>query len=161
VPELVDDGLYVDYAGAGLTAHAFDRVQPGMGMWLIMVASWLFAISTMISWSYYGEQGVYYLFGSLPKSAVNNVVLLYKLVYCVLIVISTLPFIRTDAQLDTWTTMGLGVMLVANIPIMLIFGAQAMKAYHEYMGKLKRGEFDDEAHEPASLKDVAEGKDVE
>lgn len=159
-PELVDDGLYYSYAGAGLTAHAFDRVQPGMGKWLIIAASWLFAISTMISWSYYGEQGVYYLFGSLSKSAVSSIVLGYKLIYCLLIVISTLPFIRTDAQLDTWTTMGLGVMLVANIPIMLIFGPQAMKAYHEYMGKLKRGEFDEEAHTPASVEDVVSGKDV-
>lgn len=160
-PELVDEGLYVGYAGAGLTAHAFDRVQPGMGMWLIVASAWLFAISTMISWSYYGEQGVYYLFGSLPKSTVSSMVFGYKIVYCILIVISTLPFIRTEEQLDMWTTMGLGVMLVANIPIMLIFGAQAMREYHKYIAKLKRGEFDDEAHTPAPIAEVVEGKDVE
>ena len=159
-PELVDGHLYFSYAGAGLTAYAFDLVQPGMGKWLIIAASWLFAISTMISWSYYGEQGVYYLFGSLPKSTVNGVVFGYKIVYCILIVISTLPFIRTETELDMWTSLGLGVMLVANIPIMLIFGAQAMKAYHAYMGKLKRGEFAGEVHDPGSIVDVAEGKDV-
>ncbi|GIW74560.1 MAG: amino acid transporter [Phycisphaerales bacterium] len=161
VPQLFDDGLYFNYSGAGLTAHAFDRVQPGMGKWLIIAASWLFAVSTMISWSYYGEQGVYYLFGSLRKEAIDGLVLLYKLVYCVLIVVSTLPFIRTDAQLDTWTTLGLGVMLVANIPIMLVFGSEAMRAYHQYMGKLKRGEFKAEEHEAPPISDVIEGKDVQ
>ena len=30
-------------------------------------------------------------------------------------------------------------MLVANIPIMLIFGRQAMKAYHGYFKKMKEG----------------------
>lgn len=149
--------LYGYYVGAGLTAHAFDRAVPGLGKWLIVLASWLFAISTMISWSYYGEQGVYYLFGKAAPKAVMP----YKIIYCILIVLSTLPFIQTEDQLNLWTTLGLGLMLWVNIPIMLIFGPQAMKAYHEYMGRLKRGEFDDEAHEPASITDVAEGKDVE
>jgi AGCS family alanine or glycine:cation symporter len=145
-------GLYGDYAGASLTAHAFDRVTPGLGKYLVTLAAWLFAISTMISWSYYGEQGVVYLGG-------ERFILLYKLIYCALIVVSTLGFIRTDAELDMWTTLGLGVMLVANIPIMLIFGAQAMKAYHEYGRKLKAGEF--HPHATPSIRDVVEGHDVE
>jgi AGCS family alanine or glycine:cation symporter len=175
-PELVsydeagDIGIYGDYAGASLTAHAFDRAVPGLGMWLVTAAAWLFALSTIISWSYYGEQGVVYLSAWLGESASNAAVLIYKFVYCALILLTTIlqmplltdrPIIGTDTELDMWTTLGLGVMLVANIPIMLLFGAQAMKAYHSYMGKLKRGEFKAEEHKPASLSDVMEGKDVE
>ncbi|MEM1329958.1 MAG: amino acid carrier protein [Planctomycetota bacterium] len=158
-PELEGPGVYGDYAGAGLTAHAFDRVQPGLGQWLVMLAAWLFAISTMISWSYYGEQGIYYLFGFLGKDAIGHVVVVYKVVYCLLVFVSTLPFIKTDAQLDMWTSLGLGVMLVANIPIMLLFGAEAMRNYHGYIGKLKRGEF--HPHAAPKITDVVEGKDVE
>ena len=143
--------VYGDYAGAALTAHAFDRAVPGLGKYLVTIAAWLFAISTMISWSYYGEQGVYYLGGR------DWAVLGYKFVYCALIVVSCLGFIKTDAELDMWTTLGLGVMLVVNIPIMLIFGGQAMKAYHEYVGKLRRGEFVE--HEAGSILDVVEGHD--
>jgi len=174
-PEGAGVGVYGDYAGASLTAHAFDRVTPGLGKWLVTVAAWLFAVSTMISWSYYGEQGIFYLFGQLGKKKVDAIVLLYKVVYCLLILLTTVAamplmtgpdgspraLIGTDTQLDMWTTLGLGVMLVANIPIMIIFGSQAMKAYHEYIGRLKRGELESDAHEPAPLKDVAEGKDVE
>ncbi len=145
-------GIYGDYVGASLTAHAFDRVTPGLGKWLVTLAAWLFAVSTMISWSYYGEQGVVYLFG-------EKFVLPYKIIYCALIVVSTLGFITTDAELDMWTTLGLGVMLVANIPIMLIFSRQSMKAYHEYIRKLKSGAF--HPHAAPSIEDVVEGRDVE
>lgn len=154
-PTLVDNEIYVTYLGAGLTAHAFDRAIPGLGKWLIILASWLFAVSTMISWSYYGEQGVYYLFG---KKA-GGFVLQYKFLYCLLIFVSTLPFIETEEELDMWTTLGLGAMLVVNIPIMLVFGFRALNAYHDYIGRLKRGELD--SHDAPSITDVVEGKDVE
>ncbi|MEL7474252.1 MAG: alanine:cation symporter family protein, partial [Planctomycetota bacterium] len=167
-----DLGLYGEYSAASLTAYAFDRVTPGLGMWLISIAAWMFAISTMISWSYYGEQGIYYFFGSLGDKAAKPAVLIYKLVYCSLILLTTVlampifeidgqqkAIIGTDAELDMWTTLGLGVMLVANIPIMWIFGAQAMKAYHGYFRKLKEG--GDKPHEAPPLADVVEGKDVE
>jgi len=153
-PTLDDAGLYNHFVGAQLTGHAFDRVMPGLGMWLVTIACWLFAVSTMISWSYYGEQGMIYLLGE--KSVIP-----YKLVYCLLIIIATLGFIRTDQQLDNLTALGTGVMLWANIPIMLIFGAKAMKAYHNYVGRLKRGELEEGAHAPPPVRDVIEGKDVE
>ncbi|MFK7758459.1 MAG: alanine/glycine:cation symporter family protein [Phycisphaerales bacterium] len=144
--------LYADYSGASLTAHAFDRAIPGLGKWLITLAAWLFALSTMISWSYYGEQGIVYLFG-------DKAVIPYKLVYCLLIVVAALGFIKTDAELDSFTALGTGVMLWANIPIMLIFGSVAMKAYRNYVDRLKNGQLD--SHEAPSITDVVEGKDIE
>jgi len=152
MPRIHNHGVYVEYPSASLTSHAFNMVTPGMGKYLVVFAAWLFAISTMISWSYYGEQGVVFLFGEVA-------ILPYKLIYCLMILVASAGFIKTDAQLDTITALGTGVMLWANIPIMLIFGSVAMKAYHNYVGRLKRGELD--SHEPASLTDVMEGKDVE
>jgi alanine or glycine:cation symporter, AGCS family len=146
-------GVYGDYVGAALTGHAFDRVMPGLGMWLVTFACWLFAVSTIISWSYYGEQGMVYLAG-------ERSVLPYKLVYSALVLVSTLGFIRTDEQLDEWTALGTGVMLFANIPIMFIFGRQAMKAYHHYIHRLKTGQMEP-PHAAPPLVDVVEGRDVE
>ena len=131
-PTAVGGGIYRTYVGATLTAKAFDSVSPGLGKWLVSIAAWLFAVSTMISWSYYGEQGMVYLAGE--KS-----VLAYKVVYCLLIVVATLGFIKTDADLDNMTGVGTAVMLFANIPICWFFGHQAMKAYKEYIGRLKAG----------------------
>ncbi|MFG0292926.1 MAG: alanine/glycine:cation symporter family protein [Phycisphaerales bacterium JB050] len=156
VPAYTGTGVYVEYPGPALTGHAFDRAIPGLGKYLITLAAWLFAVSTMISWSYYGETGIVYLFGE--SQAVS---MLYKFIYCVAIVVAAAGFIKTDAQLDSLTALGTGVMLWANIPIMLIFGSVAMKAYRDYVSRLKSGELDETSHKPASLVDVVEGKDVE
>ncbi|MDG2315812.1 MAG: amino acid carrier protein [Gammaproteobacteria bacterium] len=132
-PTINETGIYATYIGATLTAKAFDSVIPGLGKWLITLAVWLFAISTMISWSYYGEQGVVFLFG-------DRMVLTYKFVYCALIIIATWGFIESDADLDNLTGVGTGVMLWANVPIMWLFVNQAMRSYHDYIHRLKAGQ---------------------
>ena len=152
-PAIVGDGLYRSYIGATLTAKAFDSVTPGLGKWLVSIAAWLFAISTMISWSYYGEQGMVFLAG-------ERSVLGYTLVYCLLIIVATLGFVQTDTDLDNVTGIGTSVMLFANIPICWIFGYQAMRAYKEYIGRLKDGRMGPD-HPPPDLDDLLSGRDVE
>ncbi len=133
-PTIISDGFYRNYVGATLTAKAFDSVTPGLGKWVITIATWLFGISTMISWSYYGEQGVVFMGGEKP-------VLAYKLVYCALIIVATLGFVKTEADLDNVIGIGTGVILFANIPICWMFGYQAMRAYKDYIRRLKSGSF--------------------
>ncbi|NNC63794.1 MAG: sodium:alanine symporter family protein [Gammaproteobacteria bacterium] len=151
-PQLDGPGVYATYVGATLTAKAFDSVTPGLGKWLVTLAAWLFAVSTMISWSYYGEQGVVYLFG-------DRGVLPYKIGFCALILVATWGFIETSTELDNLTSLGTGVMLLANIPIMWVFGYQAMRAYHDYMRRLKEGRMGPD-HPPPSLEDLISGRDV-
>jgi len=131
-PEIIGDGFYKDYVGATLTAKAFDTVAPGLGKWLITISSWLFAISTIIAWGYYGEQGAIYMMGD--KSAMP-----YRVVYCSLTFIATLGHIKTSADLDNMTGIGLGVIVYANLPICWIFGYQAIAAYKNYVRRMKAG----------------------
>ncbi len=145
--------VYETLVGATLTARAFDEVTPGLGKWLVTLASWLFAISTMISWSYYGEQGMVFLAG-------ERSVMAYKLVFCILCVVATSGFLKTDAQLDNLTGIGTGVMLFANLPIMWLLGRQAMLAYHNYIERLDDGRIG-KGHEPPSLEDLISGRDVQ
>ncbi len=49
--------------GADMTAFAFDQFYGPAGRGLVTMTVVLFAFSTIISWSYYGEQGATYLFG--------------------------------------------------------------------------------------------------
>ncbi|MCB9701345.1 MAG: sodium:alanine symporter family protein [Myxococcales bacterium] len=151
-PVAVGPDIYRDYVGAALTSHAFDRVTPGLGKWLVLFSSWLFAVSTMISWSYYGEQGVVYMGG-------QRWVIPYKIIYCAAIVLATVGLVTTDAELDNLTTLGTGVMLVVNIPIMLLFGASTMKAYRRYFARLRAGDF--EKHKAPPITEVIEGHDHE
>ena len=139
VPALRDGGLFVSYEGATMTARALDSAIPGLGKWLVSLAVWLFAFSTIISWSYYAEQAVWFL------GARKIGLLVYKISYCALALVATLGWLRTDAELDTVTTLGTGLMLVVNMPILWIFGWQAMRAYKEYIsrftsGRMERGE---------------------
>ncbi len=152
-PVIVDGGLYRSYVGATLTAKAFDSVTPGLGKWLVTIASWLFAISTMISWSYYGEQGMVFLAG-------ERSVLAYKFVYCALIILATLGFVQSEADLDNVSSFGTGVMVLANLPICWLFGYQAMRAYKDYVMRLKTGRLGPE-HPPPSLEELLSGRDVE
>ncbi len=67
--------------GAGITSAAFGKYIPFAGPFLT-IAVVLFAVSTMISWSYYGLQSWMYLFG---KSKISD--LTYKLLFLVFVVI--------------------------------------------------------------------------
>jgi AGCS family alanine or glycine:cation symporter len=129
-PLIVSEGIYRDYVGATLTAKAFDSVTPGLGKWVITGAVWLFALSTMISWSYYGEQAVIFIGGERP-------VLAYKLAYCALIIIATLGLVKTTAALDNVIGTGTGIVVCANLPIIWLFAHQAMAAYKDYIARLK------------------------
>ncbi|NND64663.1 MAG: sodium:alanine symporter family protein [Gammaproteobacteria bacterium] len=152
-PQMTDNGIYVDYIGATLTAKAFDSAADGLGKWLVTLAAWLFAISTMIAWSYYGEQGVVYLFG-------ERMVLTYKVIFCLLIIVATVGFIKTTDDLDNLSSFGTGIMLFVNIPIIWIFSHQAMKAYKSYINRLRTGKLGPE-HAASSLEDLISGHDVE
>ena len=152
-PEVESDGYYRNYVGATLTAKAFDSVTPGLGKWTITVATWLFGLSTIIAWSYYGEQGMVFMFG-------EKAVLGYRVFYCVLVVIATLGFVRTDADLDNFIGIGTGVVMFGNIPIIWMFGYQAMRAYRDYIARLKSGEMGPD-HPPPRLNDLLSGRDVE
>lgn len=131
-PRLADQSVYVSFVGATLTARAFDTVQPGLGKYLITLASWLFAISTMIAYNYYGEQAMIFLSG-------QRFITPYKIGYCALIVIANLGLIKTDADLDNITGIGTAILLMVNFPILWVFGRLSMRAYRDYIGRLKDG----------------------
>jgi AGCS family alanine or glycine:cation symporter len=50
-------------SGSDMTAFAFEEVFGGAGRFMVTLTVVLFAFSTIISWSYYGEQGVVYMLG--------------------------------------------------------------------------------------------------
>ena len=129
---LDDGGIHRAYDGATLTGHAFDRQFPGLGKWLVTLAAWLFAISTMISWSYYGEQGMIYMVG-------EKGVLPYKIAFLLLAIAAT--GIDDASDMIILMDLGTGAMLWANIPIVVCLGFLAVRELNTYGKKLKAGEF--------------------
>ena len=50
--------------GAGLSTAAFDSGLPGVGGYIVTFGLAIFAFTTLLGWSYYGERCVEYLFGT-------------------------------------------------------------------------------------------------
>ena len=71
----------ISYEGAGITAKAFAEYIPFSDIFLT-IAVVLFAVSTMISWSYYGLQSWKFLFG---RGKVADLV--YKFLFLIFIII--------------------------------------------------------------------------
>lgn len=131
---LVDRGVYHDYRGASLTGYAYSRNLGNVGTIIVIVTCWLFAYSTLLTWNFYGEQGVTHLLGRWAVAP-------YKVVYCLAIVVATWPgFIRTDRELGNLSDLGTGFMLFANIPIVLIMSPVAIRAMRDYFDRIRRGE---------------------
>jgi len=84
---IVTDSV-ADRKGVPVTSMAFGSVI-GWFPTILTIAVILFAFSTMISWSYYGEQGVIYLFSFLDDDRIKIPVLVYKVVFCLLIIVGS------------------------------------------------------------------------
>ena len=77
--KVIIDGVAVE--GAGITAAAFSEYIAFSGPFLTLAVV-LFAISTMISWSYYGLQSWMFVFGKSKASDLS-----YKILFLIFIVI--------------------------------------------------------------------------
>ena len=73
----------VPFEGAAITTKAFEQYIPFSDVFLT-ISVVLFAVSTMISWSYYGLQSWKYLFGRGRLADIT-----YKLIFCMFVVIGS------------------------------------------------------------------------
>lgn len=73
-------------SGVPVTSMAFASVISWFPV-VLSLAVFLFAFSTMISWSYYGQQGVMYLFNFLGEDRIHIPVILYKVIFCLFIIV--------------------------------------------------------------------------
>ena len=132
--ELMDRGVYQSFDGASLTAFALDQELEGLGKWLVTITAWLFALSTIITWSYYGEQSAAYLIG-------GHGVVAYRLTYVGLVVVGSYAIADTG-DMEGFIDLGTGAMLWANMPIVLLLGKQAVDCLNDYFRRLRAGEFE-------------------
>ncbi len=115
--------------GAGLTSAAFASTVP----WFKHVLSFavtLFAFSTMISWSYYGERCWAYMFGDRSS-------LFYKMLFICFTFAGSV--ITSQNVLDFGDLMILG-MAFPNVLGVLILSGSVRKDLDEYLSKIKTGE---------------------
>ena len=119
-----------DKNGAGLTSVAFAQTIPWFP-YVLSVAVVLFAFSTIISWSYYGERCWSWLFG-------DGSGVIYRIIFLTFIFGGSV--ITATNVLDFGDLMILG-MALPNVLGVLFLSGKVKKALTEYEGKLKAGEF--------------------
>ena len=115
--------------GAKMTSAAFDSFLPG-ARYVLAIGVMLFAYSTMISWSYYGERAWEYLFGS-------NFTLIYRIIFVVFVVFGSVVTLKN--VLD-FTDMLILSMAFPNIIGGIILSPQIKACLQEYWGRLQSGE---------------------
>jgi len=128
---VLDDPAAAGAEGAVLTAMAFQTVISWFPVFLT-IAIILFAYSTMISWSYYGERCWVSLFGS--RSAIA-----YRVIFLGFIFVGSVS--NLGAVLDFSDLMILS-MAFPNILGLYILTGEVRRDLDSYMGRLRRGEFD-------------------
>ena len=115
--------------GAKMTAAAFDSFIPG-ARYVLAVAVMLFAYSTMISWSYYGERAWEYLFGM--KS-----ILAYRIIFVCFVFIGAVTALKNVLDFSDMMILG---MAFPNIIGGIILSPQIKAVLKEYWARYKAGE---------------------
>lgn len=91
-------------SGAALTAEAFRTVIPGADKFIALTVM-MFAFSTIVSWSYYGETSVEYLFG-------GRAIMPYKILFVVITVPGCLIPLETVWKISDTLN---GLMAIPNL----------------------------------------------
>lgn len=121
--------LVVNNKGAALTKEAFMLGGFVWFKWILYGAVVLFAYSTMISWSYYGERCWTSLFG--PRASIY-----YKILFLVFVVLGSI--VTAGNILDFSDLLILG-MSFPNLVGVLLLSGKVRRALHDYMEKLRAG----------------------
>ncbi len=135
--------------GVKLTSMAFESVIPFFPYILALVIT-LFALSTLLSWSYYGQKAWNYLFGEGEKRTRT-----YQLIFCIFIVIGSS---MNMASIIDFTDAMLLAMAVPNIIGIYLLTPQVLRELRVYCAKYKVGIFKNSVSEVLADSAVPEVK---
>ncbi|MBQ8591745.1 MAG: sodium:alanine symporter family protein [Lachnospiraceae bacterium] len=116
-------------SGVALTSAAFESVFGTFGGQFISIAIMLFALSTILGWSYYGERAVEYLFGL-------KAVPIYKIIFILVIFIGCNTSLNLVVGIsDTFN----GFMALPNLIAITLLSGEVIKMTKNYLARIKTG----------------------
>lgn len=119
-------------SGAALSAAAFESAMPGFGGVLLTVALVIFAFTTILGWSYYGEKCAAYVFG-------DGATLIYRLVYVGTVMLGTVASLDLVwSAADTFN----GLMAIPNLIALLLLSGVIIKETKDFKAKRASGELE-------------------
>ena len=117
-------------SGVDLTALAFSSAMGGVGTWIVTITVTMFAFSTLISWSYYGEQGVTYIFG---EKGIKS----YRVIFVVFVFIGSILKLGVVLNISDAVY---GLLAIPNMVACFFLLPVVKKILLDYKKKLKSGE---------------------
>jgi AGCS family alanine or glycine:cation symporter len=127
---IVVTGAYLDTgnnASSSVTATAYSAGLGQAGGWVIGISVVLFAFSTMLSWSYYGDRSAEFMFG-------ERAIMPYRLIFIFLIVIGAsvpLPMVWNMADIATV------LMAIPNLFALILLATLVKKLKDDYFKRYK------------------------
>src|SRR5690554_1021089 len=112
-------------SGAALSSSAFESAMSGTGNYLLTVALVIFAFTTILGWSYYGERCWEFLFG-------GRAILPFRLIW-----VAAVP-LGAIAQLDmVWLLADTlnGFMALPNLVSLLVLSPVVIKLTKDHFAK--------------------------
>jgi alanine or glycine:cation symporter, AGCS family len=100
-PDVWQSGLQ----SSSITSSAFENFLPGIGKYVVAIGLCFFAYSTLIGWSYYGEECIEFLLGLKARIP-------YRVVFCALVVIGALQEVKI---VWTFSDVTNGAMAIPNL----------------------------------------------
>ena len=125
--------------GTELTSQAFASVFSWFP-YLLMIAIFLFAFSTMVSWSYYGLKGFDYLFGGFSEKYFGSRKYsdtLYRILFLTFIVIGSSSTLGAVVDFSDMMILSMGF---PNIIGLLILAPEVKRDLKDYLRRVKSGE---------------------
>jgi len=117
--------------GAALTAVAFGSVISWFPI-ILSVSVVLFAYSTMISWSYYGERSWTYVFG-------ESYSMLFRIIFVIFVVLAS---VTSASNILDFSDLLILSMAFPNLIALYLLQGKVAAALKEYLAKLRRGDFE-------------------
>ena len=120
---------------ASLTSQSFAETLGHTGELIVAIATALFAFSTILGWSYYGEKAIEYLANSLGgRGAVRHAIHGYRLVFTSVVVVGAmmqLYFVWNFSDLAN------GLMAIPNLIALLLLSKVIKQETDRYFNTLK------------------------
>lgn len=111
--------------GVALTQVALDSAIPGFGKYFVPFAVFLFAISSTIAWSLYGQEATRYLFGMSKRA-----VLVYNIVYIACPIFGAIWALE---PIIAFSDICLAMMVLPNVWAMLWLSTKVKHAAEKYL----------------------------
>lgn len=128
--DLADTGLL---SGVALTSAAFESVLGPFGNKFISIAIMLFAFTTILGWSYYGERAIEYLFGL-------KAVPVYKIIFILMLFVGCNASLELVVNIsDTFN----GFMSLPNLIALTFLSKQVIEMTRDYLTRKQKAKLEE------------------